>query len=932
MPERELLWRAENQAARLEELTTLDPELKETTLRRDVRSLGILLGDVIKEQAGQAAYDAEEEIRRLAISHRKITDGQDPSSLDLPAENELQKQAVRIIEKMSVAEAYLIVKAFGTFFELTNLAETNHRIRRLRSAQLSPDAPAKPGSLLGTLQRMKKAGFGPREALEWLKNLEVMPVFTAHPTEVARRVVRFKRRRIARHLARLDRLPLTDGEAARRQSAIMAEITNLWQTDEVRRRKLLVDDEIKIGLDHYGASLIQPLPELYEKFAADFRTVYGEPTEAADLPTMIRFGSWIGGDRDGNPFVTPASTDLALQLAQDQILSCYLESLDRLRELLTPSVSRVAVSPELQQALDAYLTTAHRPHKDLEILPTWEPYRQFITIVRHRLQAARHRDTSEPAYPDAAAFAADLKLVRNSLAANGGERLARSLLDPLLRQVDTFGFHLHTLDIRQHANVHARAVAELSAGAALHPADAAGFPTPPSAATGELLDTIRAVAWFKGRFAPEAIRTYIISGASSVQDITSLVWLMNAGGITVAGSPDGKDPGVMPVPLFESIRDLRNAPEICRTLWTSSDYGALLDSWGRRQEVMLGYSDSNKDGGMLTSTWEIYKAHRALHRVAEECNVRLRLFHGRGGTVGRGGGPTHRAIIAQPAEGFHGSIKITEQGEVINWKYSNETLAGRNLELMVAAALEALARPGLVEPRPEAIWEEALEEMSEQAFGFYRTNIMDNPDIIPYFEQATPVMEFELAKIGSRPARRVQSRDLSELRAIPWGFGWIQSRHVIPGWFGVGFALERFSGHTAGGMDILREMMRRFPFFFDMMRNVELALTKVDLPLARLYSSLVTDEGVRERVFAMVVEEYDRTRRMLLAVTGQSRLLEKNPAVARSLRLRNPYVDPLSIIQIELLRRKRRGETSDELDYVLAATINGIAAGLRNTG
>lgn len=931
MPERELLWRADNQAALLEELTTLDPELKETPLRRDVRSLGILLGDVIKEQAGEAAYDAEEKIRRLAISHRKVTDGQDPSSLDLPAENELQEQAVRIVEKMTVAEAYQIVKAFGTFFELTNLAETNHRIRRQRAAQLYPSAPVKPGSLLGTLQRMKKAGFGPREALEWLKNIEVKPVFTAHPTEVARRVVRFKRRRIAHHLARLDRLPLSDEEVARRQSAIMTEITNLWQTDEVRRRKLRVDDEIKIGLDHYAGSLIQPLPYLYEKFAADFRQVYGEPIQAADLPTMIRFGSWIGGDRDGNPFVTPASTELALQLAQDQIFTCYLESLDRLRELLTPSIGRVGVSQELQQALDAYLPAATRPHQDLDILPQWEPYRRFITIVRHRLQSARSRD-KETGYPDAAAFAADLMLIRNSLVGNGSERLGRSLLDPLLRQVETFGFHLHTLDIRQHAKVHSRAVAELAAGAAQHPAEGAGFSTPPSAETREMLDTIRAIAWLKERFSPEAIRTYIISGAGSVNDITSLVWLLNVGGVGVAASSDGKDPGVMPVPLFESIGDLRNAPAICRFLWTSPEYAPLLDSWGRRQEVMLGYSDSNKDGGMLTSTWEIYKAHRALHRVAEECGVRLQLFHGRGGTVGRGGGPTHRAIVAQPAGGFHGSIKITEQGEVINWKYSNETLAGRNLELMVAAALEALARPGLVEPKAEAEWEEALEEMSDQAFGFYRRNIMDNPDILTYFEQATPVLEFELAKIGSRPARREQSRDLSELRAIPWGFGWIQSRHVIPGWFGVGFALERFTQKSAGGTELLNEMMRRFPFFFDLMRNVELALTKVDLPLARLYASLVTDDKVRERVFDMVVEEYERTRRIVLAVTGQSRLLEKNPTLARSLRLRNPYVDPLSIIQIELLRRKRRGETSEELDYVLAATINGIAAGLRNTG
>jgi phosphoenolpyruvate carboxylase len=335
---------------------------------------------------------------------------------------------------------------------------------------------------------------------------------------------------------------------------------------------------------------------------------------------------------------------------------------------------------------------------------------------------------------------------------------------------------------------------------------------------------------------------------------------------------------------------------------------------------------------MLTSTWEIYKAHRALHRVAEQCGVRLVLFHGRGGTVGRGGGPTHRAIVAQPERAFSGALKITEQGEVINWKYSDASLAQRNLELMVAASLEALARPGCVTDGAQSTWEAALDEMSADAYGYYRRSIADNPDIIPYFEQATPVLEFDLAKIGSRPARRGVTRDLSDLRAIPWGFGWMQSRHVIPGWFGVGYALERFSARGEQHQLLLSSMMRRFPIFYDMIRNVELALTKVDLPLARLYADLVPDHALRERVFGMVSEEFLRTRRILLTVTGQSCLLENNAPLAHSLRLRNPYVDPLSLIQIELLRRKRAGEEDEELNYVLAATINGISAGLRNTG
>ena len=931
MAEREMFWKVDDQAARLNELMTLDPALKDIPLRRDVRSLGRLLGEVIREQAGQGTYEAEEELRRLAISHRALAD-QEEVSLDNPAETELQERAVRLVEALTVAEAYQIVKAFGTFFELTNLAETNHRMRRHRATQLSPDAPVKPGSLLGTLMRMRDRGITADRALEWLRQVEIMPVFTAHPTEVARRVVLFKRRRIARELAGLDLLPLTDDEAVGRQEAILTEITALWQTDEVRRRTQGVADEIRMGLDHYPGSLISPLPGLYEEMAEDFRQVYGVDLPDSAFPTVIRFGSWIGGDRDGNPNVTADSTRHALESARQMILSRYMEGVEELKELLTPSTNRVTVSQQLQEALERHVAILTGAGAETAVYPECEPYRKFLRFVHYRLQHTRGVQDHPDAYPDSAAFAADLMLVRESLAQGSWQRLGRRYVDPLLRQVETFGFHLHALDIRQHARIHARAVTELAAGAGTCEHGPGSLPPPPSAETAELLDTLRAIAELKRRYSPQSIRSYVISGASSARDTLCLIWLMELCGVRAAASPDGKDPGVMPVPLFESIEDLRNAPEICRSLWCSPDYSPLLDSWGRRQEVMLGYSDSNKDGGMFTSTWEIYKAHRDLQRVARECGVSLRLFHGRGGTVGRGGGPTHRAIIAQPADGFSGSLKITEQGEVINWKYSDPSLARRNLELMVAASLETLARTGLVETRPEPAWEEALEEMSESAFAFYRERITDNPDILPYFEQATPVREFEHAKIGSRPARRTRSRDLSELRAIPWGFGWMQSRHVIPGWFGVGFALARFASAGEERMGLLRTMMGRFPFFFDLIRNVELALTKVDIPLGRLYASLVTDGGVRERVFAMVTEEYRQTRRMVLAVTGQTRLLEKNPALNASLRLRNPYIDPLSMIQIELLRRKRRGEESDELNYVLAATINGIAAGLRNTG
>jgi phosphoenolpyruvate carboxylase len=932
MANMELFWKADDHGARLAELTAAEGEIRELPLRRDVRSLGMLLGEVIRGQAGQKIFETEEELRRLAIRQRELNDQEGEACLDFPGGDALLVEAERIIREMPVSEAYRIVKAFGTFFELTNLAETNHQLRRRRAARLAAGTADKPGSMRGTLRRMRDAGIGVEEALALLAQVEVIPVFTAHPTEVARRVVLYKRRRIARELAELDRLPLTEAAAARGQEAILAEITTLWQSDEVRRRQPTVGDEIRMGLDHYPGSLIAPLPAFYEALAEALGAVYGDEPAPRDLPTVGHFASWIGGDRDGNPFVTADSTRMALEAAREMILSHYLDAVRELQELLTPSVCQGLAAPGLEDAVARYAEAFPVVAEAIARYPHCEPYRRFLDFVLHRLRHARLAPDHPEAYPDAASFAVDLLLVRQSLAAGNGERPARRYLDPLLRKVETFGFHLHTLDIRQHARVHACAAAELAAGAQAGTQGAICLPPAPSAATTELLATLRTVAELKRRYPPVAIQSYVISGAGSVQDVLSLVWLMELGGIRVAASAESSDPGVMPVPLFESIEDLRRAPEVCRTLWTSPAYGAYLDSWGRRQEVMLGYSDSNKDGGMLTSSWEIYRAHRALHRVAEECGVRLRLFHGRGGTVGRGGGPTYRAITAQPPGAFTGSIKITEQGEVINWKYADAVLAERNLELMVAASLDALARPGRRESGAEEYWEEALAELSASAFAFYRERIADNPDILPYFEQATPVLEFELAKIGSRPARRRTGASLADLRAIPWGFGWMQSRHVLPGWFGVGFALERFAAGGAQQGQLLASMAREFPFFSDLLRNVELALTKVDLPIARLYAGLVPDPALRDRVFGMVVEEYRRTRRMILTLFGQTRLLENNPVLARSQRLRNPYVDPLSLIQVELLRRKRAGEESEELDYALAATINGISAGLRNTG
>ena len=914
------LWETDDQATRLRELAGED-DLKEFPLRRDVRSLGRLLGEILKEQAGLALYNSVEELRQLAIKHRETQAEQGETG-----EDNLIDRVRKLIGDMPINRAYQMTKAFAIYFELTNLAETNHRKRRRRAVELHrADSPLQPGSFRSALARMRAAGITASDALHMLLRLEVIPVFTAHPTEVARRTVLFKRKHIAAELESLDRLPLTDTEAAAGAESIAAEIAALWQSDEVRRRQPTLRDEIKMGLDYYADSIISTLPVLYDEIATAFRDEYGTQTPASYLPNVISFGSWIGGDRDGNPNVTPGFTHDALRMARQTILDHYIEVVEDLLRQLGPSSHQVAASEDLREALARYASEISFTDAKAELRAEGELYRRYMVFMLRRLVCARDDSRHPQAYSSADEFAGDIDLMRSSLAENKGERIARFLLDPLMRQVQTFGFHLHTLDIRQHARVHELAVKEMSAGPG----------SQPSPETMTVLDTLRNVAELKRSYPPEAIRSYIISGARSGSDVLGLVWLAELSGVRVGAN--GGDPGLMPVPLFESIEDLRSCPEICRGLWSSPDYQRLLDSWFRRQEVMLGYSDSNKDGGMLTSGWEIYKAHRALHEVARNCGVELRIFHGRGGTVGRGGGPTHRAITSQPPGAFDGQIKITEQGEVMNWKYSDPVLTERNLELMVAASLEALSGLGGLQA-DKVEWCQAMETMSDEAFTYYRERIADNADIFRYFEEATPVLELEHAKIGSRPARRSESTGRSEsteienLRAIPWVFGWMQSRHVLPAWFGVGFALERFAARAPENEELLIQMMAGFPLFTDLIRNVEMGMAKADLAIARLYAELVSDTTLRERVFLMIDEEFQRTRTMLLRVTGQTRLLETNEVLARSIRLRNPYVDPLSLIQVELLRRKRAGEESEELNYALAATINGIAAGLRNTG
>jgi phosphoenolpyruvate carboxylase len=917
------LWAAPDQQERLAELTagTSDAR-KELPLRRDVRSLGILLGQVLIEQAGRPLYETVEDLRRKLIEHRERSAA--TNSCD---EGPLLKQAKSIVASLDANAAYLVTKAFSAYFELTNLAETNHRKRRRRASQLHSEQPSLAGTFHGTLLRLKQSGVTGEQAIDALRNVTVEPVFTAHPTEIARRTILLKRGRIAQQLELLDELPLSDISAARREEIILAEISGLWQTDEIRLKRPTVADEIRFGLGYYPLSLFETLPRIYEEISDSFRRVYGIDIDSADLPICLRFGSWIGGDRDGNPFVSPACTSEALSLAHLTVLEEYASSIRLLARRLSVSSHQVPASAELKSRLDEYESSIAEPSAELSRTSDSEWYRRFLLILAARLHYNRDEPASPKAYHSVADLESDLALVRDSLRQHAGARLAHTIVDPVLIKVRSLGFKLHTLDVRQHARVHAKALAEITEKSTGAPDTVIAELSP---ASTELLETMRTISREKHSRGGNVVRTYIISGAESADDVFGVIRLATIAGVQVAGTPG--DPGLMPVPLFESIESLRQAPEIMRKVWSSAGYSSLLKSWNGWQEIMLGYSDSNKDGGMLTSSWELFKTHRALHEVAREFDVKLRLFHGRGGTVGRGGGPTHRAILAQPSGDFSGWIRLTEQGEVLNWKYSDPILAEWNLEIMVAASLEAYLRKPKAAASVRESMQECMETMSADAFDYYRRSIADNPDVLTYFEEATPVNELEHARIGSRPTRRGGSRKLGELRAIPWVFGWMQSRHAVPAWFGVGYALERFANRGEGELQLLRQMLKDFPLFADMLSNVELAMAKADMSIARLYSSLVGDVQIRLRVYNMLLGEFERTRRMLLSLMGTKTLLERNPVLARSIQLRNPYVDPLSLIQVELLRRKRAGEDSDDLNYALASTMNGIAAGLHNTG
>ena len=947
------IWAVEDQGQRLAELIGADPGVREAPLRRDVRSLGRLLGDILCEQEGPSLFELVEELRRLTIRNRELH-GEEvvaPGALPTPAKEQresspppsavsanLLARAEGGIADLPLEAAHALTKAFATFFELTNLAETNHRKRRRRAHEIL-GLPPLPGSFEGTLVRMRDAGIAADVALEWLQSVEVVPVFTAHPTEVARRTVRFKRRRISAELALLDSLPLTDAEALAHQRAIAAEIAALWESDEVRARRPTVLDEVALGLDYYRDVIIEVLPELYAGMADSFRRVYGRDVPLDRLPDVVRFGSWIGGDRDGNPYVTPEVTRQALAFARDTVLDYYITAMEALVERLSPSTRQVGISEELQQAIAHYEETLRSPDPSPSARSPHEPYRRFLSHMWRRLSAARQQSGPD-AYASADAFAADLEIIRASLDDHAGGRLAREWIDPLLRRARTFGFHLHTLDVRQHARVLRQALKELSGGSGLGAEDSERpLPESPSAQTTELLETLRTVASLKATNPSQAIRSFVISGAESAADARAVLWLAELAGVQVKGTGDGRDPGLQPVPLFESIADLRAAPGICRSLWSAPDYRRYLDSWGMTQEVMLGYSDSNKDGGFLCGSWKLFEAQTRLTRVGRDCGVPISFFHGRGGPVSRGGAPVGRAVAAQPPGSVEGRLRVTEQGEVVSFKYANRGTAQFQMELLAASVMAhgvGTAREDEPRVRSELEFEEAMRALSDLSHAAYR-ELVEHPDLVTYYERASPVEELALLNIGSRPARRAGARTLETLRAIPWVFAWTQNRHMVPGWYGVGSAILGFLDRRGrSGEEQLRRMFECCRPLRSVVDEVEKTLPQVDLEVARAYAGLVPDARIRGEILGMVEEEYHRTVDAILRVTGGRVLLDRFPRFRRRLSRRLPALNRVGLEQVELVRRlreaKHRGHLRDEDLVPVLLSINCVAAGLGWTG
>ncbi|MFC5521433.1 phosphoenolpyruvate carboxylase [Polaromonas jejuensis] len=925
----------------------------ERPLVEDIRLLGRILGDVIRDQEGVAAYELIEQIRKLSVAFRR------------DADQEADKALKKLLKGLSGDQTVSVIRAFTYFSHLANLAEDRHHIRRRAVHERAGDTQE--GSIEVALARLRWAGIAPKTIATTLAHSYVSPVLTAHPTEVQRKSILDAERDIAQLLTARDDIKalaqvhnaakdaLTPRELAANEAQLRARVMQLWQTRLLRFSKLTVADEIENALSYYEATFLREIPKLYANLE---RELGNQPVHS-----FLRMGQWIGGDRDGNPNVSADTLNYALGRQAEVALRHYLTEVHFLGGELSLSAMLVDFSPEMRALAESSPDTSeHR--KD-------EPYRRALTGVYARLaatlkeltggEAARHAVAPQNAYARAEDFLADLRTIEASLKAHHGEALIAERLHPLIRAVEVFGFHLATVDLRQSSDKHEEVVAELLAVARIEPHYSELDEMAKRALLMRLLNDARplrvvgtlysahargelaifeAARTARARFGKEAIRHYIISHTETVSDLLEVLLLQKEVGLVQGTLDDKAVNDLIVVPLFETIEDLRNAAPIMREFYALPGVAQLVQRSGAEQDIMLGYSDSNKDGGIFTSNWELYRAEIALvelfDQLANSHNIQLRMFHGRGGTVGRGGGPSYQAILAQPPGTVRGQIRLTEQGEVIGSKYANPEIGRRNLETLVAATLEAtLLQP--TKPATKAFLQAAA-ELSQASMAAYRALVYETPGFTEYFFSATPIREIAELNIGSRPASRKASQKIEDLRAIPWGFSWGQCRLTLPGWYGFGAAIEQWlaQGGTPASrkeaLALLQKMYKQWPFFRTLLSNMDMVLAKSDLALASRYAELVGDARLRKKIFTAIEAEWHRTAEALTLITGEKQRLAGNAALQRSIRHRFPYIDPLHHLQVELVRRYREGKADQRVQTGIHISINGIAAGLRNTG
>lgn len=912
----------------------------ENSLSEDIRLLGRLLGEAVRENEGVEAFERIETIRRLSVAASRNGDAEAAAKLDA------------LLRALTAREAGAVIRAFSYFSHLANIAEDLHPVQARARAQAIAAAPAADEpSLARTFVHLRKAAVGAGRIAAALARGWISPVLTAHPTEVRRKSLLDAEHAIFKLLEERGRLR---GKAAlaRNEMQLRARVSQLWQTQLLRRTRLTVRDEIENSLSYYRATFLREIPKLYAEIETRL--------DGLRVPPFLRMGAWVGGDRDGNPNVTAESLSTAMRMQCETALRYYLVEVHELGAELSISRRYAGATRALEEL--AARSGDDNPHRDDE------PYRRALIGVYSRLagtlekltggQAVRHAVAPGEPYANSWALLADLVTIDESLRMHHSDVIASQRLEPLIRAVEVFGFHLATLDLRQSSDRHEETLAELLAAARIADDYAAlteiekqklllqllADPRPirlrdhvySAEATSELAIVERA-AEMRRLYGDEAIRHYIVSHTETVSDLLEVLVLQKECGL-MRSTLDPRDADVaaadlIVVPLFETIEDLRNAAPIMREFYALPGVLKLIANSGGQQDIMLGYSDSNKDGGVFTSIWELYRASTALAEFfASMPNVTMRLFHGRGGTVGRGGGPSYDAILAQPPGTVNGQIRLTEQGEVIASKYANPQIGRVNLELLVAATLEATLLSQHKAP-PEAFLEAAA-ELSQASMAAYRSLVYGTEGFVDYFFGSTPISEIAALNIGSRPASRKPSRRIEDLRAIPWSFSWAQSRVALPGWFGFGSGIARFleGGDRRQRLELLRRMGAEWPFFRSMLSNIDMILSKTDLSIARQYAGLVEDRALAERIFAMIAQEHELAIDALELIFGTRERLADNPTLARSIRHRFPYIAPLNYLQVELIRRYRAGKTDEEIREGILMSINGVAAGLRNTG